>query len=73
MKTECFVQISSYLESQKEEMVKTLEQIVNLESFSREPVAIEQTAKAIKTLFEAEGLECKLLPAPPNGPTLIGI
>ena len=73
MKTECFAQISSYLESQKEEMVKTLEQIVNLESFSREPVAIEQTAKAIKTLFEAEGLECKLLPAPPNGPTLIGI
>lgn len=73
MKTEYFEQISSYLESKKDEMVKTLEEIVSLESFSRDPDSVEQTAQAIKALFEAEGLKCELVPAPPNGPTLTGI
>lgn len=73
MKTEQFKQITSYLESKKDEMVSTLEQIVNAESFSKDPEAVENTAILIKGLFEAEGLQCELVPTPPNGPTLLGI
>lgn len=73
MYTERFAKITAYLEDKKEEMISTLAQIVRAESYAKEPASVTQTAMLLKSLFEAEGFQCELVPAPPNGPTLLGI
>lgn len=66
-------QISRYLEEHRNEMIRLLEEVVNIESSSRVPGSVIHVAKRFKELFEAEGLTCELLDVGSKEPTLIGI
>ena len=68
-----FAEISAFLERKKDEMIWTLESLVNIESFTDDVAGVTQMAEHCKRLFEAEGMACRLAPAAPNGPTLLGV
>ncbi|WP_455543779.1 M20 family metallopeptidase [Intestinibacter sp.] len=65
--------VYNYIDSQKEAIVKTLEEVVNIESYGYSKEDVNKVAIKFKALFDAEGFECKLIPAEPNGYCLSGI
>ncbi|MFR4670856.1 MAG: hypothetical protein ACLT69_13575 [Intestinibacter bartlettii] len=66
-------QVYDYIDSQKEAIVETLREVVNIESYGYSKEDVNKVAIKFKELFEAEGLCCKLIPAEPNGYCLSGI
>lgn len=73
MKKEQLEKVYAYLESQKDEMVALLKEVVNIESSSRAPGSVIDVAKKLKELFEAEGLKCEIVDVGSHEPSLIGI
>lgn len=68
-----FQEISTYLENHYQEMVDTLEEVVNIESYSLDVEGVTNVAKHFKKRFEEEGFTCHLQKMKPNGPTLTGV
>lgn len=66
-------QIYSFIDNNREEMISLWEEIVRLESYSREPHKVNIIGKRLKEVFENEGLSCKLVDVGNNGNTLIGL
>ena len=52
MKKEQLEKVYAYLESQKDEMVALLKEVVNIESSSRAPGSVIDVAKKLKELFK---------------------
>ena len=73
MKKEQLEKVYEYLESQKDEMVALLKEVVNIESSSRAPGTVIHVAKRFKELFEAEGLKCDIVDVGSHEPSLVGI
>lgn len=66
-------QIYEYIDDKKDEMIALWKDIVNLESYAREKEKVDILAERLKTEFEKEGLNCRLIDVgPENGKTLIG-
>lgn len=53
-------QVYDYIDSQKEAIVETLREVVNIESYGYSKEDVNKVAIKFKELFEAEGLCCKL-------------
>lgn len=66
-------QIYQYIDSNRESILELYGEIVNLESWYKEPENVNIVAERLKTEFEKEGLVCKLIDVEPNGKTLVGI
>ena len=73
MNQQQLAKIYAYLDENQEQMVSVLEEVVNIESFSRQPEDVRKVAEKFKQLFEAEGVKCELVEVGTNGPTLLGI
>ena len=71
---ECIEKISNFIDEHKEEMIDFWRNIVNLESSAREKANVDILAEYLKSEFEKEGLECRLVEVgPDNGKSLIGV
>ena len=73
MKKEQLEKVYEYLESQKDEMVTLLKEVVNIESSSRAPGTVIHVAKRFRELFEAEGFKCEIVDVGSHEPSLIGV
>ena len=65
--------INNFISSQKDEIISFWEELVSIESFTKDPNGVENVAKFLKEAFEKEGMKCEIIPTSPNGPTLAGI
>lgn len=65
--------IYNYIDSKKDEMINLWEEIVNLESYSREKDKVDILAERLKSEFEKEGFNCRLVDVGANGKTLVGV
>jgi len=73
MNKELLNQVYRFLDENQENMISVLEEVVNLESYAREVDNVKKLAEKFKSLFEAEGFQCRLEDASPNAPTLLGV
>lgn len=64
--------VYKFIDDNKDEMVKLWEDIVNTESFTKDPANVSILANKLKGEFEKCGMDCKIVSSEPNGPTLIG-
>ena len=66
--------INSFLDDKKGEIFAAYKDIINLESYHSDLDALAKLAERLKTEFEAEGFQCRLIPVgPDNGAVLSGI
>jgi len=73
MRKELLKQVYEFLDEHQENMISVLEEVVNLEGYAKEVDNVVKVAEKFKALFEAEGFQCELVDAPPNGPSLLGV
>ena len=66
--------INAFLDGKKDEIFAAYKDIINLESYHSDLDALAKLAERLKTEFEAEGFQCRLIPVgPDNGAVLSGI
>lgn len=66
-------EISAYLDTQQEEMLKFWETLVNLQGGSKEIEKVNGVLDFIKTHLEAEGLSCRLRDSQGNAAVLVAV
>lgn len=64
--------IYEYIDNNKEETISFWKKLVNIESYTKEPTDVSNLAKFLKDEFQNCGMDCEIIPAKPNGPTLVG-
>jgi len=62
-----------YIDLHKDEMVKTFEKLITMESGTKDKEDVDAVGKYLLELFTAEGFECKLVDVGSGGDTLVGI
>lgn len=66
--------INAFLDGKKDEIFAAYKDIINLESYHSDLDALAKLAERLRTEFEAEGFQCRLIPVGPNnGAVLSGI
>lgn len=65
-------QIYDYIDENRDYMISLWREIVSTESFTKSPQNVFIFAEKLKTEFENCGMDCKIIPTEPNGPTLVG-
>lgn len=66
-------EVNAFIDSHRDEMVSLWEELVNLQSYSKEKKNVDNVAKRLKLEFEKAGMECELIEVGENsGCTLVG-
>ena len=65
--------IHNFISSNKDEILSFWQELVSIESYTKDPKGVENVANFLKSAFEEEGLKCNIINTAPNGPTLTGI
>jgi glutamate carboxypeptidase len=65
--------VKKYIDDHRDEMIQTWKEIVQMESYAREPEKVDMAGQRLKSEFEKTGMTCKLVDAGANGKSLVGI
>lgn len=65
--------VYNYIDSKRDEMLLKWQEIVELESYAREPQKVDILGIRLKEEFESAGLTCELIDVGNNGKSLVGV